>query len=59
MQGSPRSEQGSQAIACDITKKLGTGGTVKDDIIEIQGDRVKFITEYFIKLGYKVQINGG
>jgi hypothetical protein len=37
---------------------LGTGGTVKDDIIEIQGDRVKFITEYFIKLDIN-QINGG
>ena len=59
IQGIPLSEQAVQSIATDIKKKLGTGGTVKDDIIEIQGDRVKFITEYFIKLGYKVQINGG
>jgi len=59
IQGISLSEQAVQSIVSDIKKKVGTGGTVKDDIIEIQGDRVKFIAEYFIKLGYKVQINGG
>jgi translation initiation factor 1 len=59
IQGIPLSEQAIQSIASDIKKKLGTGGTIKDGIIEIQGDRVEFIAEYFIKLGYKVQKNGG
>jgi len=47
----------------ELTKKLkqvcGSGGTLKDDMIEIQGEHREKIAEALIKLGYKVKIAGG
>ncbi len=47
----------------DLVKQLksqcGTGGTVKDNEIEIQGDHKQKILEILIKLGYKAKISGG
>jgi translation initiation factor 1 len=46
-----------------LTKKLKTacsgGGTVKDGVIEIQGDQREKIAGVLEKLGYKVKIVGG
>jgi translation initiation factor 1 len=47
----------------DLAKKLkqicGSGGTIKDDMIEIQGEHREKILEALIKMGYKVKIAGG
>ncbi|AUT00718.1 MULTISPECIES: translation initiation factor [unclassified Nostoc] len=47
----------------DLVKKLktqcGTGGTVKDNEIEIQGDHKQKILEILLSLGYKAKISGG
>ena len=47
----------------ELAKKLkqicGSGGTVKDDIIEIQGEHREKIADALKKLGYKVKIAGG
>ena len=47
----------------ELTRKLkqvcGTGGTVRDDMIEIQGEHRERIAEALIKMGYKVKIAGG
>jgi translation initiation factor 1 len=47
----------------DLAKKLkqacGTGGTVKDGVIEIQGENREKIAEVLAKLGYKVKLAGG
>lgn len=47
----------------DLTKKLkancGTGGTFKDDTIEIQGDQREKIKNYLEKLGFQVKLAGG
>jgi len=46
-----------------LSKKLktvcGSGGTVKDGIIEIQGEHREKIAEALGKMGYKVKIAGG
>jgi len=42
-----------------IKQACGTGGTVKDGVIEIQGDQRQKIAETLRALGYKVKIAGG
>lgn len=53
----------SEADMKALTKKLkalcGSGGTVKDGVIEIQGEHREKIAETLQKLGYKVKIAGG
>ncbi|MEH2191254.1 MAG: translation initiation factor [Nostoc sp.] len=47
----------------DLVKQLkslcGTGGTLKDNEIEIQGEHKQKIVEILTKLGYKAKISGG
>jgi len=47
----------------DLVKQLktqcGTGGTVRENEIEIQGDHKPKIVEILTKLGYKAKISGG
>ena len=47
----------------DLAKKLkqvcGSGGTVKDNVIEIQGEHREKIADALMKMGYKVKIAGG
>ncbi|BBD59130.1 translation initiation factor SUI1 [Nostoc sp. HK-01] len=47
----------------DLVKQLktqcGTGGTVKEDTIEIQGEHKQKILEIVTKLGYKAKLSGG
>ena len=47
----------------DLAKKLkqvcGSGGTVKNGMIEIQGEHREKMAEALKKLGYKVKIAGG
>jgi translation initiation factor 1 len=42
-----------------LKNQCGTGGTVKDETIELQGDRTQQLLEILIKLGYKAKISGG
>jgi len=55
--------QAKPETLADLVKQLkaqcGTGGTVKDNEIEIQGDHKQKIVEILIKLGYKAKISGG
>ena len=47
----------------ELSKKLkqvcGSGGTVKEDVIEIQGKHREKLAEALKKMGYKVKIAGG
>lgn len=53
------SEDDLKALAKKLKQECGTGGTVKDSIIEIQGEQRQRIAEVLRKLGYQVKIAGG
>lgn len=53
------SEQDRRELAKKLKQVCGSGGTVKDDIIEIQGEHREKIAEALTKMGYKVKIAGG
>ncbi len=42
-------------IAAELKASLGAGGTVKDGLIEIQGDKVEFIKNWFKNTGKSIQ----
>ena len=48
-----------QELATSLKQKCGTGGTVKDGRIEIQGDHRDRIVTELEKIGYKVKRAGG
>lgn len=53
------SEEDMKELAKRLKQVCGTGGTVKDGAIEIQGEHRDRIAEELRKLGYKVKIAGG
>lgn len=48
-----------KALAKKLKQGCGTGGTIKDGMIEIQGEHREKIAGILQKLGYKVKIAGG
>jgi protein-tyrosine phosphatase len=52
-------EDGLRELAALLKQRCGTGGTVKDGRIEIQGDQRERIVAELEKLGYKVKRVGG
>ncbi|MFH7024782.1 MAG: translation initiation factor [Heteroscytonema crispum UTEX LB 1556] len=48
-----------QALVKQLKSQCGSGGTVKDNEIEIQGEHKQKILEILIALGYKAKISGG
>lgn len=48
-----------QELVKQLKTQCGTGGTVKDNEIEIQGDHKQKILEILLQLGYKAKISGG
>ena len=53
------SEEDLTALAKKIKQACGTGGTVKDGTLEIQGENRKRIADVLLKMGYKVKLAGG
>ena len=53
------SEEDLRQLATQLKQACGSGGTIKDDVIEIQGEHREKIAEALMKLGYKVKIAGG
>lgn len=59
LKGLVLSEPDLAALAKTLKQACGTGGTVKEGVIEIQGDQREKIAEVLRKLGYKVKLAGG
>ncbi len=48
-----------KSLAKKLKQECGTGGTIKDGVIEIQGEQRQRIAGVLQNLGYKVKIAGG
>ncbi|RPJ18233.1 MAG: stress response translation initiation inhibitor YciH [Chloroflexi bacterium] len=48
-----------KSLAKTLKQECGTGGTIKDGVIEIQGEQRQRIAEVLQRLGYKVKVAGG
>jgi len=55
----PLNENGLTELATKLKTRLGTGGTVKDGRIEIQGDHRDRVVAELEGLGYRVKRAGG
>jgi translation initiation factor 1 len=53
------SDEKLKALAKKLKRSCGSGGTVKNGMIEIQGEHRDKISDVLGKLGYKVKISGG
>ena len=53
------SEGDMKELAKRLKQVCGSGGTVKEEIIEIQGDQREKIAGELKKMGYRVKIAGG
>lgn len=57
--GVPLGNEGITALAGELKRRCGTGGTVKDGNIEIQGDHADLLVAELAKRGYTVKRAGG
>ena len=59
VKGLQLSEGDLKALAKKLKRACGTGGTVKNGVIEIQGEHRENLAAALEKLGYKTRISGG
>jgi translation initiation factor 1 len=59
VKGLALSEADLTSLAKQLKQACGSGGTLKEGVIEIQGDHREKIAEVLHKLGYKVKLAGG
>jgi translation initiation factor 1 len=57
--GVPGDEDGLRELAGELKRRCGTGGTVKDGVIEIQGDHRDAVIAELEARGYAVKRAGG
>jgi translation initiation factor 1 len=59
IRGLPLSLSDLEALATKLKKRCGSGGTVRDGVIEIQGDHRDVIVAELIKAGWQAKRAGG
>ena len=57
--GIPSHPEGLEKLAKQFKQQCGTGGTVKNGVIEIQGDHRDLLVKELSALGYTVKRSGG
>jgi translation initiation factor 1 len=57
--GVPLAVDALQELASALKKRCGCGGSLKDGVIEIQGDHVELLIAELIKRGFKAKKSGG
>lgn len=57
--GVPLATEGLKDLAGDLKRRCGTGGTMKEGAIEIQGDHVEDLMAELQKRGFTVKRAGG
>jgi translation initiation factor 1 len=59
IQGVPLDDAGLKALAKDLKRRCGSGGSSKDGVIEIQGDHRNEVVAALEERGYTVKRAGG
>ena len=57
--GLPLSLADIEALATRLKKRCGSGGTVREGIIEIQGDHREVVVAELVKAGFSAKKSGG
>ena len=57
--GVPLPSDALRELAGELKRRCGTGGAVKDGVLEIQGDHVTVLMEALRERGYTVKRSGG
>ena len=59
IRGLPDRGDALEARAAELKRLCGAGGTLKDGVIEIQGDHRERVADRLRGLGYRVKLAGG
>jgi len=59
IEGLPLTGPDLAALAGELKRRCGTGGSVKDGVVEIQGDHVDLLIELLADRGYRAKRAGG
>ena len=57
--GVPLSQEALRALASQLKRRCGTGGSAKEGVIEIQGDHRELLVAELTARGYVVKLAGG